>query len=104
MSLKLEASRTFRELVIPCCVMASISLLVSAPSRAQESLFQFVSIRSAPPIWGIAADQLTLAPSSMNYLPGGRFEAKRVSVEDLARVAYGFKQIDPRRGVVETPR
>jgi uncharacterized protein (TIGR03435 family) len=88
-----------------CAIVAATSLVFSAPSVAQESSFQIVSIRSAAPIWGIAAvDQLSDAPSSMNYLPGGRFEAQRVSVEDLARVAYGFERIDPRRGVVQTPR
>jgi uncharacterized protein (TIGR03435 family) len=39
----------------------------------------------------------------MTFLPGGRFEARKSTIEDLARVAYGFEDVHP-RGTVHTPR
>jgi len=40
-------------------------------------------------------------PSSISALPGGRFEARNQTIENLVRVAYGFEQVDPRHGVVD---
>jgi uncharacterized protein (TIGR03435 family) len=40
----------------------------------------------------------------MSALSGGRFEARQQTVENLARVAYGFEHVDPRRGVVARGR
>ena len=36
---------------------------------------------------------------SMSVQPGGRFEARRYTIEDLARVAYSFEDVDPRETV-----
>lgn len=39
-------------------------------------------------------------PSSISLLPGGRFEARNQTIENLTRVAFGFEQVDPTVGVV----
>ena len=36
----------------------------------------------------------------MTVLPDGRFEARNVSVVDLARIAYGFEHVTPAHGLV----
>jgi uncharacterized protein (TIGR03435 family) len=38
----------------------------------------------------------------LTVLGGGRFEARRVSLEDLVRVAYGYEHRDPRHGVIDS--
>lgn len=70
------------------------------PLQAQEPAFEFISIRKAPSTEGSVPGSRSI----VRALPGGRFEAKNVSVEELVRVAYGFERMDPRRGLVETPR
>jgi len=63
--------------------------------------FQLVSIRKVAPIstTGFVA---AFRPPVLTVLPGGRFEARRVSLEDLVRVAYGYERRDPRHGVIES--
>jgi uncharacterized protein (TIGR03435 family) len=95
-------------------------LAVNAPSSAgasakagvgqQVAAFQQVSITklpsapcpSAAPCQGAKAAQST--PSSISVLPGGRFEARNQTIENMARVALGFEQIDPVVGVVAESR
>ena len=88
---------------LPTITLAT-SVLAAPIAAAQTTshTFQAVSIRKAAPVWGISSDAAG-GPTSMNVLPDGRFEARRVSLEDLARVAYGFEELDPRRGVVDMP-
>jgi len=47
-----------------------------------------------------AGPDLSTPPSSVSVLPGGRFEARNQTIENLARVAFGFEQVDPAVGVV----
>ena len=44
------------------------------------------------------------SPSTVSVLPGGRFEARNQTFENLARLAFGFEGVDPRNGMVDTPR
>jgi uncharacterized protein (TIGR03435 family) len=61
---------------------------------AQEATaFREVSITRVAPA-------ATPAPSSLSVLPGGRFEARNQTIENMVRVAFGFEQIDPAVGVV----
>ena len=76
----------------------------------QAKAFQQVSItkvRTAPcppaaPCTGATAHQTT--PSSISVLPGGRFEARNQTIENMARVAFGFEEVDPTVGVVAESR
>lgn len=76
----------------------------------QATAFRQVSItrvRPAPcppaaPCTGATAAQT--APSSISVLPGGRFEARNQTIENMARVAFGFEQVDPAVGVVAESR
>jgi uncharacterized protein (TIGR03435 family) len=92
--------------------MVSVRLLVvagligSTGLVAQESAissFQLVSIRKAQ-IGPCPTGERCIggyAPPSVAVLPGGRFEARSQFIEDLARLAFGFDQIDPRGSGVE---
>jgi len=80
--------------------------LAQEPSPA----FQFVSIRFVkgicpPEVLCIGASGLlpSPSPSTVTVLPGGRFEARNQTFENLARLAYGFEGVDPRRGMVDMP-
>lgn len=92
-------------------VLVAASLLASTGLLAQESpnpSFQLVSIRKVPPApcppqelcFGAAGPSRN--PASISALSGGRFEARNQTIENLVRVAYGFEQVDPRHGVVDT--
>jgi uncharacterized protein (TIGR03435 family) len=71
----------------------AIPFLLGAQA-AQPSL-ELVSIRRA----GGAANG---ARPSLNVLPGGRFEARNQTIENLVRVAFGFEDGDSGSGTVET--
>jgi uncharacterized protein (TIGR03435 family) len=84
-------------------------------AQQERETFQFVSVRIVPgecPVsgdrkdWCIGSSGLvpSRAPSSISIQPGGRFEARNQTFENLARIAFGFEGVDPRRGVVERPR
>ena len=84
-------------------------LLVITPVVArQAAAFQSVTItKLAPPC--TPATACRNAPplsttSSISVLPGGRFEARNQTIENLARVAFGFEQIDLSVGVVAETR
>jgi hypothetical protein len=89
--------------------IAVVVLLAPAVMQARQATppsFQFVSIRKLPPApcpplelcLGNAVP--SRAPATMNVLPGGRFEARNQTIENLARVAFGFDSVDPALGVV----
>jgi uncharacterized protein (TIGR03435 family) len=42
--------------------------------------------------------------SAFTILPDGRFEARGATIGDLARIAFGFEQMDPRSGVIDAPK
>ena len=71
----------------------------------QSPSFHSVSITKLAPPCPVSTPcrnlQPTLeAPSSIDVLPGGRFEARNQTIENMARVAFGFEQIDLAVGVV----
>jgi uncharacterized protein (TIGR03435 family) len=77
-------------------------------AQAPGPSFQVVSIRKSETVCPPGARCIILpgrpnpdAPS-MSVQPGGRFEARIHTIEDLARVAYGFEDVDP-RGTVRKP-
>ena len=75
------------------------ALAVTSFEAAQERpTFQLVSIRKAAAAAGTPATR-----SSFTILADGRFEARGATIGDLARVAFGFEQMDPRSGVVDAP-
>jgi uncharacterized protein (TIGR03435 family) len=87
-------------------------VVVAAPVAQQDApSFQFVSIRIVPSTCpagvvciGEGGRIPSTAPQSVSVLPGGRFEARNQTFENLARIAFGFEGVDPRQGIVETPR
>jgi uncharacterized protein (TIGR03435 family) len=92
--------------MVRCALLGIFGLLVAAPAviAGQTSGFHSVSItkRSPPCAPAVAcrnAMPLT-APSSISVLPGGRFEARNQTIENMVRVAFGFEQIDLAVGVV----
>jgi uncharacterized protein (TIGR03435 family) len=72
----------------------------TGPAQSQEPAFEFVSIRRSTPPETPAAGGVPV----VRVLPQGRFEARNTSIEELVRIAYGFEQFDPRKGIVQTPR
>jgi len=73
------------------------SLLAANVVVAQRAdAFHEVSITKVPPA--------PTTPSSISVLPGGRFEARNQTIENMARVAFGFEQVDPAVGVVAESR
>lgn len=84
---------------------ALVGLFCIAPAvvATQAAGFHSISIiRLAPPCAPLAAcrNATSSTPSSISVLPGGRFEARNQTIENLVRVAYGFEQIDLAVGVV----
>jgi uncharacterized protein (TIGR03435 family) len=64
--------------------------------------FQLVSIARAEPVESIAVFDVNKGATPLKFLPDGRFEARDVSLVDLARVAFGFESLNPTDGVVRT--
>ena len=86
----------------------SVTAAVLAGAQAPSETFQFVSVRRvagdcSPQCLG-PLQPTPIAQSSMKALPDGRFEARAETVQNLARIAYGFEFSDPRRGVVDGTR
>jgi len=71
---------------------------VSITKVSQASCPPPAPCQSAPPPSGPQGP--SAPPSSISVLPGGRFEARNQTIENLARVAFGFEQVDPAVGVV----
>ena len=92
-------SRSLRTaLAIALSVEASI---LTTANQSPPPSFQLVSIRRTAPV--IPTGGFTAArPPVLTVLAGGRFEARRVSLEDLVRVAYGYERRDPRHGVIDS--
>jgi uncharacterized protein (TIGR03435 family) len=78
-----------------------VLVLAFCAAQAQETAFQIVSVRKAQSL-NPALVIVTGETPSMTALPGGRFEARRQSLEELVRLAYGFDDEDARRGVVDS--
>ena len=92
-------------------LLGLLGLLVAVPAVAarQTPGFHSVSITRVPPSCAPAAacrnaPPSSTPPSSISVLPGGRFEARYQTIENLARVAFGFEQIDLAVGVVAESR
>lgn len=82
-------------LLVCLAMIPAVAQALAASQRA--SAFEFVSIRAS------SSDDSAVAGSSptLSALPGGRFEARRQTLADLARVAFGFEDLDSGNGVVE---
>jgi uncharacterized protein (TIGR03435 family) len=95
----------FRVLLTAGCL--AIPILLGAQASTEPS-FQLVSIRRTPPAacppqaLCIGAIGPSSAPATMNFLDGGRFEARNESIESLVRVAFGLEQFGPRSGLIDT--
>jgi uncharacterized protein (TIGR03435 family) len=92
-----NTSRQMRFTVVEA--MAPTTVKPSQRAERDTRHFDVVSVRrsSTPkPQPGAAAPR-----GSLRVLPDGRFEARGETVADLARVAFGFDNVDPRNGVVE---
>ena len=82
------------------------STLVAQQAQAFHQV-SITRVRPAPcppaaPCANASTPQAT--PSSISVLPGGRFEARNQTIENMARVAFGFEQVDPAVGVVAESR
>jgi uncharacterized protein (TIGR03435 family) len=93
-------------MMIAGCLMVPILLA----AQEVEPSFQLVSIRRVPPApcppreLCIGAVGPSTAPSTMEFLPGGRLEIRNGTIESLVRVAFGLEQFDARAGIVDTGR
>jgi uncharacterized protein (TIGR03435 family) len=85
-------------------VLLGIALMPIALRGAQTATptFQLVSIARAEPVESIAVLDVNKGATPLKFLPDGRFEARDVSLVDLARVAFGFESLNPTDGVVRT--
>ena len=90
-------------------VLLSAGASAKAGVAQQAAAFHDVSITKvlpahcpSAPCQSVTAAQPT--PSSISVLPGGRFEARNQTIENMARVALGFEQVDPVVGVVAESR
>jgi uncharacterized protein (TIGR03435 family) len=98
--------RIHHAMLVVGCLM--IPILLGA--QVLEPSFQLVSIRRAQPapcppqVLCIGAVGPSTAPSTMQFLPGGRLEVRNATLESLVRVAFGLEQFDPRAGMVDTSR
>jgi len=79
-------------------VVLSVLALTSLEAAQERPTFQVVSIRTTAVAAGTPAPR-----SAFTILPDGRFEARGATIGDLARVAFGFEQMDARSGVVDAP-
>ena len=90
--------------IVTLGILASLTL----DTRAQDQEFQFVSVRKAVSTTktsGIGYLTTPGAPSPVKpvtVLPGGRFEARNQTLENLVRLAYGFERLNP-HDTVKTP-
>lgn len=99
---------------IPLYLLAALGTLQGValpPAQQPAQTFQFISIRPVPGICptlalclGAGSKAPSSLPHSISVLPGGRFEARNQPFENLARLAFGFEGVDPRKGVVSMPR
>jgi uncharacterized protein (TIGR03435 family) len=99
---------------IPLYLLAALGTLQGValpPAQQPAQTFQFISIRPVPGVCpqlilclGAGSKLPSSVPHSISVLPGGRFEARNQSFENLARLAFGFEGVDPRNGVVSMPR
>jgi uncharacterized protein (TIGR03435 family) len=82
------------------CTSALLCGLFVHALAAQEPTYEFelVSVKRSSDSTAVDAPQ---PRPSVTVAPGGRFEARRQTVADLARVAFGFEQVDPATGLVE---
>ena len=76
--------------------------LMAAASAAQDGpVFELVSVRRAEPAPIAPASGRSGPRAGFSVLAGGRVEVRAQTVVDVARVAFGFEQVDPSHGVVE---
>lgn len=82
-------------------VTASALWLIAATTAAQNRpVFELVSVRRSEPTSTAVAGR-SGPRAGFSVLPGGRVEVRAQTVVDVARVAFGFEQVDPSRGMVE---
>ena len=74
----------------------ALCLFVASGAAQNGPVFELVSVRRAEPAAGPSSPR-----PGFSLLPGGRVEVRAQTVVELARVAFGFEQIDPSRGMVE---
>jgi hypothetical protein len=92
-------------LVVATAVIGTLfaeKMLVAQQAKASQQI-SITKVRPAPcpsaaPCTGATASQTP--PSSISVLPGGCFEARNQTIENLARIAFGFEEVDPTVGVV----
>ena len=102
----MRMSTVHRWMMIAGCL--TVPILLGAQEAGPS--FQLVSIRRLPPApcppqeLCIGAVGPSTAPSSMEFLPGGRLEVRNGTLESLVRVAFGIEQFDARAGMVDTGR
>ena len=74
-----------------------------ASGGGKGQAFEFVSLRpsAAPASASLGA---RVPRGEFRLIPDGRLEARGQALADLARVAYGFEQVDPKGGVVDADR
>jgi uncharacterized protein (TIGR03435 family) len=93
-------------------VMAVAWSCAAVPNAQQAPrTFQFASVRTVSgecPREQICIGSSSLppptTPSTLQVLPGGRFEARNTNLESLVRLAFGFEGADSGARVVEIPR
>jgi uncharacterized protein (TIGR03435 family) len=93
-----NTSRQMGFTVLAAAVPATTGLVASKAVNGQA--FELVSVRRsaapAPPSPGAGVPR-----GEFRLIPDGRVEARGQTLADLARVAYGFEQVDPKSGVVD---
>ena len=77
-------------------------VVVAQPAETfhQVSITKVAPAPCAPAASCRSASAAHAVPSSITLLPEGRFEARNQTIENLARVAFGFEGTDPTVGVV----
>ncbi len=96
-----NTSRQMAFTVLEAAVPATSGLVASVAVKGQT--FELVSVRrSAAP--ASSSPGARVPRGEFRMLPDGRVEARGQTLADLARVAYGFEQVDPRGGVVDADR
>ena len=94
--MRFERSALVAALAIP---LMPIALLARQPGT---STFQLVSIARAVSVEPGVVFDVNKGTMPLRFLPDGRFEARDVSLVDLARVAFGFEALNPTDGIVRT--
>ncbi len=89
----------FRAALAVVVAIAASTLTGAAQSPPS---FQFVSLRRTAPAAPTTGPVTAASRAMLTVLPGGRFEARGVTLDDLVRVVYGYEQRNPRHGVIES--